>query len=356
MPNSLIDGLTDQQIDVSATTLTPFPNILYNQAMTKTTEPSTLARGYSIALVSIVFLATTAIFIRHLTVTYALPALVLAFWRDSFVVLTLAVVLGIFRPALLRVEQSHLPYLLGYGLVLALFNATWTISVAEIGASVATVLVYSSAAFTALLGWWLLRERLDGVKLLVVAMSMTGCALVAEAFRHGVWSANWIGISTGIISGLMYALYSIMGRSASQRGLNPWTTLFYTFGFAAAFLFLFNVLFGKSLPGGAEQLADFFWLGREWAGWGVLFALAAVPTVAGYGLLNVSLVHLPSSVVNLILTSEPVVTAMIAYFLLGERLNAVQIGGSILIVTGVVILRIHEGRMARKARPVPANV
>lgn len=316
--------------------------------MTKITKHANLTRGYSIALVSIVFLATTAIFIRHLTVTYALPALVLAFWRDSFVVLTLAVVLGIFRSALLRVDKKHLPYLLGYGLVLALFNATWTISVAEIGAAVATVLVYSSAAFTALLGWWLLKERLDGVKLLVVAMSMTGCALVAEAFRPGVWSASWIGISTGVISGLMYALYSVMGRSASQRGLNPWTTLFYTFGFAAVFLFLFNLLFGRDLPGGAQQLADFFWLQREWTGWGMLFALAAVPTVAGYGLLNVSLVHLPSSIVNLILTSEPVVTAIIAYFLLGERLNAVQIIGSALIVVGVVILRVHEEQVSQK--------
>jgi len=316
--------------------------------MTKITKHANLARGYSIALVSIVFLATTAIFIRHLTVTYALPALVLAFWRDSFVVLTLLVVLGIFRSALLRVDKNHLPYLLGYGLVLALFNATWTISVAEIGAAVATVLVYSSAAFTALLGWWLLKERLDGVKLLVVVMSMTGCALVAEAFRPGVWSASWIGISTGVISGLMYALYSVMGRSASQRGINPWTTLFYTFGFAAGFLFLFNLLFGRDLPGGAQQLADFFWLQHEWTGWGMLFALAAVPTVAGYGLLNVSLVHLPSSVVNLILTSEPVVTALIAYFLLGEHLNAVQISGSALIVVGVVILRVHEEQVSQK--------
>ena len=316
--------------------------------MTKITKHANLARGYSIALVSIVFLATTAIFIRHLTVTYALPALVLAFRRDSFVVLTLLVVLGIFRSALLRVDKNHLPYLLGYGLVLALFNATWTISVAEIGAAVATVLVYSSAAFTALLGWWLLKERLDGVKLLVVVMSMTGCALVAEAFRPGVWSASWIGISTGVISGLMYALYSVMGRSASQRGINPWTTLFYTFGFAAGFLFLFNLLFGRDLPGGAQQLADFFWLQHKWTGWGMLFALAAVPTVAGYGLLNVSLVHLPSSVVNLILTSEPVVTALIAYFLLGEHLNAVQISGSALIVVGVVILRVHEEQVSQK--------
>lgn len=308
------------------------------------TEHSNLARGYSIALVSAVFLSTTAIFIRYLTQTYALPALVLAFWRDSFVALTLLLFFVGFRRSLLRVEVRHRLYLAAYGFALAVFNASWTVSVAESGAAVATVLVYSSAAFTALLGWWLLKERLDGVKMLVVIFSMAGCVLVAEALDPGVWQANLVGILAGVLAGLLYAVYSLMGRSASQRGLNPWTTLLYTFSFAAVFLLLFNIFFGRFLSGGAQEMSDFFWLGNAWAGWGVLFALAAVPTVAGFGLYNVSLVYLPSSVANLILTSEPALTAIIAYLLLGERLNGKQIAGSLLIVAGVVILRIHEGR------------
>ncbi len=77
--------------------------------------------------------------------------------------------------------------------------------------------------------------------------------------------------------------------------------------------------------------------------------LAAGPTLAGFGLYNVSLTMLPSSVVNLILTTEPVVTAVIAYALLGERLSWVQIAGGLLILAGVVFLRVYEGRLA--ARP-----
>jgi drug/metabolite transporter (DMT)-like permease len=77
-----------------------------------------------------------------------------------------------------------------------------------------------------------------------------------------------------------------------------------------------------------------------------LFLLAAGPTVAGFGLYNVSLAYLPSSVANLILTLEPVFTAAIAYVLLGERLNGVQIGGSLMILAGVVFLRIYEGWLA----------
>jgi drug/metabolite transporter (DMT)-like permease len=69
--------------------------------------------------------------------------------------------------------------------------------------------------------------------------------------------------------------------------------------------------------------------------------------VAGFGLYNVSLGYLPSSVANLILTIEPVFTAALAYVLLGEGLRGMQLGGSLMILAGVVFLRIHEGRLAR---------
>ena len=303
-------------------------------------------RGYPIALASAVILATTGIFIRYLTQTYRIPALVLAFWREVFVVLTLLAVLGVFRPARLKARRAHLPYLLVYGLTLAIFNSLWTLSVALNGAAAATVLVYCSAAFTALLGWRLLKERLDRVKLLAVALSLGGCVLAADALNASAWQSNLLGILTGVLSGLGYAAYSLMGRSAAQRGLDPWTTLLYTFGFASLFLLTFNLLPGGALPGAAARPSDLLWLGEAAAGWGILFLLAAGPTVLGFGLYNVSLGYLPSSVANLVVTLEPVFTALFAYFLLGERLAGIQIIGGLLILSGVVFLRLHEGRLS----------
>ena len=305
---------------------------------------NSLARGYTIALFAAGFLSTTAIFIRYLTETYHIPALVLAFWRDVFVGLALLPALGLLRPGLLRAGRRHLPYLALYGLVLAVFNSFWTLSVALNGAAVATVLAYCSAAFTTLLGWWLLKERVDGVKLLAVGLCLAGTVLVAQAFDAAAWSANPGGILAGVLSGLSYAAYSLMGRSAAQRGLNPWTTLLYTFSFAAVVLLAANLLPGQLLPGAAAAPADLFWLGGALAGWGVLFLLAAGPTVAGFGLYNVSLTYLPSSVANLIVTLEPVFTAATAFFLFGERLNLVQLAGSGLILAGVVFLRLFEDR------------
>jgi len=303
---------------------------------------SHLTRGYAIALAAAAILSTTAIFIRHLTQRYGIPALVLATWRDGFVCLTLLPVLAAFRRDLLRIERVHIPYLARYGLLLAAFNATWTLSVALNGAAVATVLVYCSAGFTALLGWWLLRERLGWGKLLAVALSLCGCALVSGALDPAAWRANLLGIGTGILSGLCYAGYTLMGRAASQRGLNPWTTVLAVFGFASAFLLVVNLIPGGLVPGAASRPADLLWLRDAWRGWLVLFLLAAGPTVAGFGLYNVSLTHLPSSVANLVVSTEPVLTAATAYVLFGERLTAVQLVGSAMILGAVAFLRVYE--------------
>jgi drug/metabolite transporter (DMT)-like permease len=311
-------------------------------------QPSSasLTRGYLIALASAAILSTTAIFIRYLTQTYQLPALVLSCWREGITALIMLAILALHWPRLLRVRREHLLYLILYGVMLAIFNSLWTLSVALNGAAVSTVLVYCSAGFTAVLGWWLLKESLGWAKLLAVVVCLGGCVLVAGAFAPEAWRTNLVGILTGILSGLWFAIYSLLGRSAAQRGLNPWTTLFYTFGFASLFLLALNLIPGGFLPGKALQPADMVWLGDHFSGWGILLLLAAGPTLAGYGLYLVALSHLPSSVVNLIGTLEPVFTALSAYLLLGERLSAIQIGGGVMILAGVVFLRIFEGRQA----------
>ncbi|MFN2234709.1 MAG: EamA family transporter, partial [Anaerolineales bacterium] len=159
-------------------------------------------------------------------------------------------------------------------------------------------------------------------------------------FSQHAMQLSLMGILVGTIAGLAFAGYTLMGRSASERGLNPWTTLLYTFGFAAIFLLVVNLLPYQSLPGKAANPEDLFWLGTALGGWMILFLLAAGPTLAGFGLYNVSLSYLPSSVVNLIVTLEPVLTATMAYFLLGEIMTGIQIGGGLLILTGVVFLRL----------------
>ena len=314
--------------------------------------PANLARGYTIALISAVFLSTTAIFIRHLTLTYQMPALVLAFWRDVFVVLTLLLALGFARPRLLRLPPRHLPYLVAYGLVLAIFNAMWTLSVSLNGAAVATVLVYCSAGFTALLGWWLLKERLGWAKLLAVAFSLSGCVLVSGALDTAAWQANLLGIGTGIFSGPVLRGLQPAGPlrcPARAEPLDHPGLYLCLCGCYFCWLLISCRVVGCPAPPPGRAICSGW--AAPWTGWGVLFLLAAVPTVAGFGLYNVSLSYLPSSVANLIVTMEPAFTAVEAYIFFDERLTAIQLGGALMIVSGVILLRVYEGWLASQARP-----
>jgi len=307
-----------------------------------TTQSTHTNRGYIAAVGSALFLSMTAVFIRHLTEDYELPALVLAYWREVMVATALAVVFAIVKPERLRGVRGHAGYLVGYGLVLALFNAMWTLSVSLNGAAVATVLVYSSAGFTVLLGWLILKEGLTLVKMLVVVLSLMGCALVVNVFNPSMWGLNVTGVLTGLLSGFFYALYSIMGRSASQRGLNTWTTLFYIFTFASMFMLGFNLLPGIKIPGSAASPADMLWLGNAWVGWLILAILAVGPTLMGFGLYNVSLRYLPSSIANLVVMVEPVFTAVFAYVVFGEVLTATQFAGGAMILGAVAALRLGK--------------
>ena len=67
---------------------------------TARTGSSYRTKGYVIALVGTAIWSTSAIFIRYLTTHYALPPLVLAFWRDLFVAAGLAAAIAVFKAPL----------------------------------------------------------------------------------------------------------------------------------------------------------------------------------------------------------------------------------------------------------------
>ena len=271
-------------------------------------ETKTLNHGYLIALLSAVILAWTGIFIAYLTTNYAIPSLVLAFWRELFVAMVLFIGLRIFHLAPVRITSQQFRLLLIYGFILATFNSFWTLAVSLSGAAVATVLVYSSGGFTAVLGLLIFKEKLDWSRWAAIILSIIGCLLVSQAFDPQIWQSNTLGIITGVLSGLMYAIYTLMGREAVKAKINPWTTILYTFGIASLILLIINLLPFQAIPGSAASPSDLLWLGSNLKGWGVLLLLAAGPTVLGFGLYNMSLQYLQATVANLIVTLKPVFT------------------------------------------------
>jgi drug/metabolite transporter (DMT)-like permease len=299
------------------------------------------ARGFIIALIATVIWSTTAIFISYLNTAYQLPALVLAFWRDLFVSLGMLVGLLIFSRRLLHLDRTHWNFMIIYGLVVALFNSMWTLSVQYNGAAVATVMAFSSPAMTALLSRIVHKETFSGIKVISILLSIAGIIFVSGAYDIATWNLNPLGIIFGLLTGLMFAIYNLQGKAAADRQINSWTALLHSFAWATVFLFFFNI--GNDLfISGKTPLADMLWLGDSISGWGILFFLGVVPTLGGFGLYTLSLRYLSPTTANLIATLEPAFTAVWAYLFLSEILTSAQLIGSVLVLISVMLLRFSD--------------
>lgn len=299
------------------------------------------SRGYLIALTATVIWSTTGIFISYLSKTYALPSLVLAFWRDLFVSFGMAVGLWVLSRPRFALERGHWRFMVLYGLTLAIFNSMWTFSVEYNGAAVATVMAFSSPAMTAILSRIVLKERFSQIKVISIVLSLAGIILVAGAYDPAVWNLNPLGIIFGLLSGFMFAIYNLQGKHASDAGIDSWTALLYSFAGATFFLFFFNL--GSDLfISRHAPLSDLLWLGDSIMGWGILFFLGVAPTLGGFGLYTLSIRYLSPTTSNLIATLEPAFTAIWAYFFLSEMLTATQLVGGGLVLMGVILLRFGE--------------
>jgi drug/metabolite transporter (DMT)-like permease len=271
---------------------------------------------------------------------------VLAFWRDLFVSLGMLIGLSLFHRARFRLERTYWGFMIFYGFTLAVFNSLWTFSVQYNGAAVATVLAFSSPAMTAILSRIIFKEQFNRVKIISILLSLIGTVLVSGAHDPSAWKLNPAGIIFGLLTGLFFAFYNLEGKAASDRHIDSWTALLYSFGMASIFLFLFNV--GFNMLSGKTPLADFLWLGNSVSGWSILFFLGIAPTLGGFGLYTLSIRYLSPTVANLIATLEPALTAIWAYLLLHEILTGSQLIGSLILFTGIILLRIGE-----KPEPMP---
>jgi DME family drug/metabolite transporter len=303
--------------------------LTHTEATIAVTKPS-MTQGYAIALTATTLWATTGILISYLLTHYVIAPLTLACWRDVIVSSVLAIILAVVRPSLLRIRRQDIPFFAVYGFFgVAVFNALWVYSVDFNGATLAVVLVYTGPAFVAIAAHWLFHEAITHLKILAVTLSLVGCILVTGAYDLAQLQLNPLGVLCGVGVGVGFAFYSIFGKLSAPR-YNPWTATAYSFGFGAFFLLL------------TQRPTQLISMGNAPLGWLTLFVLGAGPTLVGFTLYTVSLRYLPVSVASLIATLEPVITAIMAFSLLGERLSAIQVVGALLILSGVITLRREE--------------
>ena len=294
--------------------------------------------GTLMALLSAFFLSFTGILIRRITLDYALPPLVLATWRNLFTSAAILLFLLVRGKAVRVTGFRELRFYFGYGLLLTCFNLFWTFSVILNGATIATILVYTSTLFTVLLDRILHGLAVTRVSLGAALLSLLGCYLLQDP----TGGSSLPGALVGVGSGLAFALYSAFGRNASTGSRDSWTTLALLFGLSGGVMATATfALRPLALP----WAGALFQLGGNTRGWALLLLLAAGPTLLGYGFYTAALAKLPSSVVNLLATCEPVFTAVIAFFYLQERLQGKQLFGGATILLAVSLVRLGGRRL-----------
>lgn len=221
------------------------------------------------------------------------------------------------------------PFFALYGLVsVAAFFVLYALSVQYNPIAVAVVLLYTAPAFVVLFSWRLFGEAVPLAKVAALLLAFVGAALVAGAHDPRQLAFNLPGVLTGLGSGLTYALFSIFGKVALQRH-HPLVTM------ACALLFGAVLLVPVVLVG--EGGVTPWWRTVSLTFW--LLFTGLLPTAASYALYTSGLQWLPAGRASIVATVEPVVGAVLGWWVFGETLSPVQLVGGGCILAAVLLLQ-----------------
>ncbi len=180
-------------------------------------------------------------------------------------------------------------------------------------------------------------ERGTPLKWTGIVLAASGALTLVAA----VPANNRLGNLFILTNVIIYSVYLVLTRGIVRR-YHPLTVITWIFAFGAILL----------LPIGAVPLIrEFPELSLQ--GWLAVVWIIALPTVAAYYLNVWALLHVESSVVSTFVYLQPVLTALMAVPILGERPSARLIPSAVLIAVGVAVT-IHEQR-ARERGPSPAD-
>ena len=239
-----------------------------------------------------------------------------------------ALYLAIFDRKMFKVKIKDLWCFVGTGIVSLLFFSCCYFSAIKItGLSVAAVLLYTAPTFVMLMSLFLFKEKLTANKVAALITALFGCILVSGVLSGG--SVNFVGILFGLGSGFFYAMYSIFGRFAINRGYESWTIVLYTFLFCSvgcAFFTDWKVVYNVAVS------APSIWL--------VFAGLALVTAFLPYVFYSKGLEGLESSKASIIASIEPVVGTVMGMIFFGQFPDVWGYIGIVLVLGAIVMLNV----------------
>ena len=283
------------------------------------------SRAHALAVVALlagaVAIATAPLFVK---VSETGPVST-AFWRVFLAVPFLwAWALADRSGAAAPAEPTQERRLLGLaGLFFAGDLAVWHWSIVLTTVATATLLANLAPIFVTLAVWLWWRQPPGFAFLSGLVMAIAGVALLVGGDVQ-VSGTALLGDFLGVITAMFYAAYQLTvtrlrGTMTTAR-IMAWSSVV-----AAASLLPIAFISGEQ-----------FWPVTT-AGWIKLFGLALIAQVAGQSLIAHAMADLPATFSSVGLLLQPVMAALFAWALLGERLGALQIAGGILVLIGIRI-------------------
>lgn len=277
-------------------------------------------RHYFILAIGVISVSFAAIFIRLADA----PSLVIAVYRmglAALVIVPLAWVRS--RRELLKLPRREIILAVFSGVFLAIHFSLWIASLNYTSVATSVIMVTTTPIFVAVASYFLFREKLGRQTGLGIAISIIGAVIIG----YGNWqlgSASLFGGILALLGALAVVGYLLIGRRL-MRNLSLLSYISLAYGSSAVILLVSSLAAGYSLFGYSG--ATYLWLAL----------LAVVPQLIGHSSVNWSLRYISATLVTVAVLGEPVGATILASLILKEPPSLSEIGGGILILTGIFI-------------------
>jgi drug/metabolite transporter (DMT)-like permease len=266
--------------------------------------------------------------------------LVLAQLRIWWAFAWLFVLILLIRPVLLRVSRRELPALAIFGGIgLAGVQLSYYLTIARINIAIALLVQYLGLVGVTAFERYQRGHQVPARVWGALAMVLAGVFFAVGAYQPSLLRVNLPGVMLGLASAAFFAFY-ILRASTLARRLDTWTVLVYGFGAGSLLWALFDAVTGTALPG-------------DWRIWAVMGLVGLFGTLAAHGLFVLALRTIRPSSAGIVAAAEPVFAGLIAFLILGDRLQPLQVFGAAVVVAGIVIVLTASRDAVIAAAPMP---
>ena len=205
-------------------------------------------------------------------------------------------------------------------------------------ATVTSWIVASIPVFVALLGWLVLRERLGLWRVAGIVLAAAGVSLIVSNGDLRGLLAGTAGTPGDILIGLSainWAIFTILSKRLMERGtaLQPVAMMLYVMGFG----WLFSLVW-MGFAGGGEAI-----LRLSADGWWAMAFLGIACSGLAYLFWYDALDRIDATQAGVFLYFGPLVTAALAWPVLGEPVSGAMLAGGAAILLGVWMVNRVKG-------------